>query len=416
MKSNYKRLGPYIRQVDIRNKDDKRDNLLGVSVTKEFIKSIANTVGTDFTKYKVVKKNQFTYIPDTSRRGDKIAIALLENEEDGLVSQAYTVFEIADTDSLLPEYLMMWFRRPEFDRYARFISHGSVREIFSWEDMCDLKLPIPSISRQKDIVKQYNILLDRIRLNNSLIQKIEETANAVYKQWFVDFEFPDEDGNPYKSNGGEMEYNDVLEKDIPKDWGVGVLEDIVEAIISHRGKSKSIMDLRDKDGEFIYPVISAMNVSDGAIVKHEMISYVNKKTYKDWMKSPLEIGDVIMTSEAPMGELLYVANRKDYVLSQRLYGIRVNRNLSRGLFLYFWLQTTEAKKDMEGRATGTTVLGIKLSELKKLLILKPTPEVIFEFENKVHVIMEYVEGKRIENEFLNDLKNILLSKLISVEG
>ncbi|MEM5632054.1 restriction endonuclease subunit S [Bacillus toyonensis] len=200
MKSNYKRLGPYIRLVDVRNTEDKKDNLLGVSVSKVFIKSIANTVGTDFTKYKVVKKKQFTYIPDTSRRGDKIGIALLENEEEAIVSQAYTVFEVLDTESLLPEYLMMWFRRPEFDRYARFISHGSVREIFSWEDMCDVELPIPSITKQKEIVNEYNVLVDRINLNNQLIQKLEETVQAIYKQWFIDYEYSDEKGGTTLNN------------------------------------------------------------------------------------------------------------------------------------------------------------------------------------------------------------------------
>lgn len=129
MKSNYKRLGQFIRQVDVRNSEGKEENLLGVSVQKKFIPSIANTVGTDFKKYKVVKKGQFTYIPDTSRRGDKIGIALLEDYEEGLVSNVYTVFEIIDEKQLIPEYLMLWFSRPEFDRYARFKSHGSVREV-----------------------------------------------------------------------------------------------------------------------------------------------------------------------------------------------------------------------------------------------------------------------------------------------
>ncbi len=138
MKDGYKHLGDYIRQVDIRNTDGKEENLLGVSVQKQFIPSIANTVGTDFTKYKVVKKGQFTYIPDTSRRGDKIGIALLKDYEEGLVSNVYTVFEVVDTEKLLPEYLMLWFSRPEFDRYARYKSHGSVREIFDWNEMCIL--------------------------------------------------------------------------------------------------------------------------------------------------------------------------------------------------------------------------------------------------------------------------------------
>ena len=106
MKEGYKALGEFIRQIDIRNTEGKEDNLLGVSVQKQFIPSIANTVGTDFTKYKVVKKGQFTYIPDTSRRGDKIAIALLQDYEEGLVSNVYTVFEVIDEEKLLPEYLM----------------------------------------------------------------------------------------------------------------------------------------------------------------------------------------------------------------------------------------------------------------------------------------------------------------------
>ncbi|MDW2879550.1 MULTISPECIES: restriction endonuclease subunit S [Bacillaceae] len=416
MTSIYKRIGDCIRLVDERNDNLRVKTLLGLSITKEFIQSVANIVGTDLKNYKIIRKNQFACSTMQVRRDKKMPVALLKDYDEAIISAAYPVFEVIDEEIILPEYLMMWFSRSEFDREACFYAIGGVRGSIEWDDFCDMKLPVPSIDKQMEIVNEYMVLVDRIELNNRLIEKLEESAKSIFKQWFVDFEFPDEDGNPYKSNGGELEYNDVLEKDIPKGWEVGVLEDIVEIIISHRGKSKSIMDLRDKDGEFIYPVISAMNVSNGAIVKQEMISYVNKKTYKDWMRSPLEIGDVIMTSEAPMGELLYVANRKDYVLSQRLYGIRVNRNLSRGLFLYFWLCTTEAKKDMEGRATGTTVLGIKLSELKKLIILKPTPEIIFEFENKVHLIMEFVEEKRLENELINDLKNILLSKLISVEG
>ena len=152
MKSSYKKLGQYIRQVDVRNVEGKEDNLLGVSVQKKFIPSIANTVGTDFKKYKMVKKGQFTYIPDTSRRGDKIGIALLKDYDEGLVSNVYTVFEVIDESKLIPDYLMLWFSRPEFDRYARFKSHGSVREVFDWDEMCNVELPVPDIEKQRKIV------------------------------------------------------------------------------------------------------------------------------------------------------------------------------------------------------------------------------------------------------------------------
>ena len=185
MKSNYKQLGQFIRQVDVRNSEGKEENLLGVSVQKKFIPSIANTVGTDFKKYKVVKKGQFTYIPDTSRRGDKIGIALLEDDEEGLVSNVYTVFEIIDEKQLIPEYLMLWFSRPEFDRYARFKSHGSVREVMDWDEMCKVELPVPPYEKQKEIVDGYKAITERIALKQKINDNLEATLNAVYKEFFT---------------------------------------------------------------------------------------------------------------------------------------------------------------------------------------------------------------------------------------
>ena len=174
MKSNYRKLGEYICQVDIRNKDLKVSQLLGVSISKSFMKSIANTVGTDFSNYKVVHKGQFAYGPVTSRNGEKISIALLK-EDECIISSSYIVFKIADIEKLLPEYLMLWFRRLEFDRYARYKSHGSVREIFDWNEMCNIYLPIPSIEEQRKIVEAYMSVEERINLK----RKINDNLVAV---------------------------------------------------------------------------------------------------------------------------------------------------------------------------------------------------------------------------------------------
>ena len=182
MKEGYRLLGDFIRQVDVRNTDGKEENLFGVSVQKMFIPSIANTIGTDFTKYKVVKRGQFTYIPDTSRRGDKIGIALLTDYDEGLVSNIYTVFEVKDENELLPEYLMLWFSRPEFDRYARFKSHGSVREIMDWDEMCKVELPVPSIDKQRSIVKAYQTITERIELKRRINDNLEAVAFAVLQE------------------------------------------------------------------------------------------------------------------------------------------------------------------------------------------------------------------------------------------
>ena len=183
MKEGYRLLGDFIRQVDVRNTDGKEENLLGVSVQKMFIPSIANTVGTDFTKYKVVKRGQFTYIPDTSRRGDKTGIALLTDYDEGLVSNIYTVFEVKDENELLPEYLMLWFSRPEFDRYARFKSHGSVREIMDWDEMCKVELPVPSIDKQRSIVKAYQTITERIELKRRINDNLAAQMRAYFKEY-----------------------------------------------------------------------------------------------------------------------------------------------------------------------------------------------------------------------------------------
>ncbi|RLD88415.1 MAG: restriction endonuclease subunit S, partial [Bacteroidetes bacterium] len=159
MKSGFKRLGNFIRIVDNRNINGDITLLRGVSTTKQLINSVANMSGVSITNYKIVNKNQFVYVSDTSRRGDKIALAF-NNSDACIVSSIYTVFEVTNTDKLLPEYLFIWFNRSEFDRYARFNSWGSARETFDWEEMCNIMLPIPPVEVQKKYVALYKAILN----------------------------------------------------------------------------------------------------------------------------------------------------------------------------------------------------------------------------------------------------------------
>ena len=181
MKSSYDTLGNYIRIVDERNRDLSITRLLGVSIEKKFISSIANTVGTDFRGYKIVRTRQFAYGSVTSRNGEKISVALL-NDDDCIISSSYTVFEVTDSEKLLPEYLMLWFMRPEFDHYARYKSHGSVREIFSWDEMCAVELPVPAIEKQREIVKAYRTITDRIALKQRINENLTAQANTIFKK------------------------------------------------------------------------------------------------------------------------------------------------------------------------------------------------------------------------------------------
>ena len=185
MKEGYRLLGDFIQPVDERNRDLKVDYLLGVSISKQFIPSIANIVGTDLSSYKIVRTGQFAYGPVTSRNGEKISIALLR-DKDCIISSSYTVFEVVNKNALDPEYLMLWFSRPEFDRYARYMSHGSVREIFDWDELCKVELPVPSIDKQRSIVKAYQTITERIELKRRINDNLEATAQALYQELFVD--------------------------------------------------------------------------------------------------------------------------------------------------------------------------------------------------------------------------------------
>ncbi|MCI9369117.1 MAG: restriction endonuclease subunit S [Lachnospiraceae bacterium] len=185
MKTDYKVLGNYIRLIDERNKNLSITNLQGVSITKKFIPSIANIVGTDLSNYKIVRTGQFAYGPVTSRNGEKISIAYLEGE-DCIISSSYTVFEVENKEELNPEYLMLWFSRPEFDRYARYKSHGSVREIFDWNELCMIELPVPTIEEQRNIVKAYKTIIGRIALKQKVNDNLDVTAQTLYQEFFID--------------------------------------------------------------------------------------------------------------------------------------------------------------------------------------------------------------------------------------
>ena len=159
------KLGKLIEQCDNRNSDEILivDCVRGISTGKEFIETKANMDGVSIKSYKIVNEDEFAYVADTSRRGEKIAIAYNSNNKRILISSIYTAFYIKRKDLLLSDYLFMYFNRPEFDRYSRFNSWGSARETFVWEDMCDIELELPPLSIQQKYVDIYNVMFENQR-------------------------------------------------------------------------------------------------------------------------------------------------------------------------------------------------------------------------------------------------------------
>lgn len=414
MKSNYKRLGDYIRQVNIRNKDLKDVKLLGVSIQKEFIPSIANTIGTNMATYKLVEKDQFAYGTVTSRNGDKISIALLEDYEEAMISQAYISFEIVDKNKLLPQYLMMWFRRPEFDRYARYISHGSVREIFSWEDMCDVKLPIPSIEKQWEIVNEYRTIQDRINLNNSIIQKTEEAAHAIYKQWFIDFEFPNKDGEPYKTSGGEMEFNNELELEIPKGWRAGTIGEILEPKGYIRGPFGSALK-KDEMVEQGIPVYEQQH----AIYNHRQFRYfITEEKYDNLKRFAVKKGDFVISCSGTLGRVTEIKKEDPIgVINQALLILRVDPNKLKPICFKYFITSKEGNDMLIADAGGSAQVNIaKREEIESIPVVIPDLKQQNIVSKFLTICDNHINNLLKENDLLERTKEIFLTKVTTIGG
>ena len=394
MKEGYRLLGDFIRQVDVRNTDGKEENLFGVSVQKMFIPSIANTIGTDFTKYKVVKRGQFTYIPDTSRRGDKIGIALLMDYDEGLVSNIYTVFEVKDENELLPEYLMLWFSRPEFDRYARFKSHGSVREIMDWDEMCKVELPVPSIEKQRSIVRAYNTITDRIELKRKINDNLEATVQAVFKSLLIDYE--------------GAEYPDFVEFEFgkyPSSWDLVDLDSVVDVRDgTHDSPSPT------ESGKYL---ITSRHLLPYAVDRSEAYFISEADFKKANERSKVEYGDILFSMIGTIGIITLITDKEIDFAIKNVGLFRTSQNPTIRYFILSYLKSKIVENYIASYMAGSTQSYVSLNALRKIPLILPTEDVLQYFEKQVTPLY----AKMIENTHeiakLSDLKNVITTSMSS---
>ena len=384
---NYKRLGDYIREVNVRNRELEVMNLLGVSISKEFMPSIANTIGTDMSTYKIVKRGQFAYGPVTSRNGDKVSIALLNGHDDAIISQAYTVFEIINQESLLPEYLMMWFRRPEFDRYARFHSHGSAREVFDWDELCDVILPIPSITSQREIVAEYETLTHRICLNEQMIQNLESTAQTLYCKMFVD---------------------GIDKENLPEGWKIGTLGEVCSKIGSG-ATPKGGKDSYTNDG---VSFIRSMNIFDFSFCYDEL-AHISDKQAKS-------LDSVIVKERDILFNITGASVTRCCMVPNNVLPARVNQHVMiirskeyiMSYYLLCLLCSDESKRSLLGMSqSGSTREAITKSEIESFNIVIPAMELLKEYDNNIKIIILQTDLYKQENSKLIELQSLLLAKM-----
>ena len=389
MKEGYRLLGDFIRQVDVRNTDGKEENLLGVSVQKMFIPSIANTVGTDFTKYKVVKRGQFTYIPDTSRRGDKIGIALLMDYDEGLVSNIYTVFEVKDENELLPEYLMLWFSRPEFDRYARFKSHGSVREIMDWDEMCKVKLPVPSIEKQRSIVKAYNTITDRIELKRKINDKLEATIQAAFDKAFHDA-------------GVSLPETIIKQNKVPQGWTDATVGDFASVQTGPFGSQLHNEDYVESGT----PIITVEHM-DGKYIAHRNLPLVSQNDVDRLRKYDLHTGDIVFSRVGSVDRAVMVSQHEDgWLFSGRCLRVRPY-DPNTGSYFLWWFNQPVIRQLVTASAVGATMPSINTSILNSIRIVFPQKDIVTQFCKMADGLIEIIATNLEEIRKLNDAREYI---------
>lgn len=355
-KTNYKRLGDYIREVDVRNRDLKVKKLFGLTINKAFIPSVANTIGTDLSNYKVIRKEQFACSLMQVSRDGKMPIAMFEGEC-AIMSPAYPMFEVVDKKILLPQYLMMWFSRNEFDREASFYAIGGVRGSLTWNDFCDLKLPIPPIDQQQKIVAEYNAIQQRIKLNEQLIVKLEETAQAIYRKMFVD---------------------GIDKNNLPEGWRKGVIGDLLEL---QRGFDLPTQCRRNGK----YPIYASTGIAgfhDEFKIKPPCVITGRSGS----------IGNVFFVDEKcwPLNTTLWVKNFKD----------------TPPFFVYYKLKELELDKTIAGFAAVPT---LNRNDVHMMETLIPSKDILLKFEKMMQIKFYNQKLLTLENLKLADIKRILFS-------
>lgn len=384
MEKGYKILGNYIRLVDERNRDLAVTKLLGVSISKKFIPSIANIVGTDLSNYKIVRTGQFAYGPVTSRNGEKISIAYLD-EEDCIISSSYTVFEVENKEELDPEYLMLWFSRPEFDRYARYKSHGSVREIFDWNELCMVELPVPDIEKQRKIVKAYKTITDRIALKQKINDNLASTAQSLYKEWFVDF-----------GHCSDKQFQSTKIGDIPIGWSVKNLTDLMRYA---GGQQPPASEFIHEPREGYIRLVQIRDYETDAYATYIPIASKNKIC---------DDHDIMIARYGvSLGRICYGLNGAYNVALAKVTPYKPFYKE----FLRCFLNTNTFYNGINGSGERSAQQGFNQGNMEAFDLAVPPDNVLIEFEKLVKPLFEYRLFLRNEIAHLEDIRDTLISAI-----
>lgn len=405
---SYRKLGEVVQSVNIKNTEGKINRVIGVSIQKKFIPSVANLHDVDLTKYNLIKKNQFACKLMSVGRDLQLPIDLYKEDDYALISSAYYVFEVIDENIILSDYLNMWFRRNETDRWVGYISGGDVRGGISWDMFLEMEIKVPSIEKQREIVAQYQAIENKIKVNERICEKLEATAQAIYREWFVEFEFPDENGKPYKSNGGEMVLNEELGKKIPEGWE----RDFLKNYCRIKGGKRLPKDNElngNKEGR-PYIRVADMN-KDKFITLNSKFQYVSDEIQKSISRYIVEKDDLLISIVGTIGlvniidESLHQAN-----LTENCFKI-TNCKIINSDYLYHFLASNDGQREIEMKTVGGVQAKLPMYNVELLDIMIPSESILKDFKTICNKLNDYLINKIIELNKLSQLQSLLLSRL-----
>lgn len=319
-----------------------------------------------------------------------------------------------DNKKITPLFAYYWFSSYWIQKLILQRNIGSTVPLINLSVLKGLPITLPkSISVQNGIVEVLENISIKIDLNNRINTELEAMAKTLYDYWFVQFDFPNEEGMPYKSSGGKMVWSEELKREIPEGWEVGSLNDNIDLILDHRGKTPKKLGGDWVQGPNGVVALSAKIVKRGKLVNLEQANKVSHEMYEKWMPEKLKSGDILMTSEAPLGEFYFILSDTNYCMSQRLFAIRAERSKVFPVYLYFELSKGNGYSQIIGSQSGSTVFGIRQDELRKIKILKPKIKTQKRFDEIVTPILSLIRNKDAENQHLSQLRDWLLPMLMN---
>ena len=387
MKSNYDILGNHIRLIDTRNRESITDRVLGINIDKFFMPSVANVIGTDLSKYKLITKGKFACNPMHVGRDERLPVALYDEEEPAIVSPAYFMFEVVDNSILNEDYLMMWFRRPEFDRICWLHTDGSVRGGITWDDICRLELPIPPIEKQLEIVNSYKAITERIALKKKINDNLEATAQSLFQEQFAAF------------------YN---ENELPDGYSIATLD----SLCSIKGGKRLPADGELLDTPTAHPYIRVRDLgSNRYVCLTNQFQYIDEETHSAISRYIVNTNDIVISIVGTIG------------LIGKIHTSLNNANLTENCvklanihtvtpdYLYYTLCYKKQIKEIELLTVGAVQSKLPMYNIQSMKILVPPTEVIEDFQHKFDIFNEQIEANTIEIQRLYELQSVLLAKL-----